>query len=155
MDMQATGSTPDTVRFEQTNEADRPVGRSIKRGLLNKCPACGSGKLFGRFLKTVHACSSCGEQLDQHRADDFPPYIVVTIMGHVVLGGFMATEMILPMSNWGHLAIWVPITIIGSLAMMQPVKGAVVGLQWALKMHGFGGHDDEPADALPVTDRTA
>ncbi|WP_428428311.1 DUF983 domain-containing protein [Pararhizobium sp.] len=153
--MQATGSTPETVRFEQTHEAQRPVGRSIKRGLLNKCPACGSGKLFGRFLKTVDACSSCGEQLDRHSADDFPPYIVVTIMGHVVLGGFMATEMILPMSNWAHLAIWVPITIIGSLAMLQPVKGGVVGLQWALKMHGFSGHDDEPADALPVTDRTA
>jgi len=155
MDMQATGSTPETVHFEQTREAERPVGRAIKRGLLNTCPACGSGRLFGRFLKTVHACEACGERLDEHRADDFPPYIVVTIMGHVVLAGFMATEMILPLSNWGHLAIWVPVTILGSLGLMQPVKGGVVGLQWALRMHGFGGHEDAPEDVLPVTDRTA
>jgi uncharacterized protein (DUF983 family) len=153
--MQATGSTPETVRFEQTRVAERPVGRSIKRGLLNTCPACGSGRLFGRFLKTVHACQACGERLDEHRADDFPPYIVVTIMGHIVLGGFMMTEMVLPLSSWGHLAIWVPITILGSLGLMQPVKGGVVGLQWALRMHGFGGHEDKPEDVLPLTDRTA
>lgn len=153
--MQATGSAPDSVRFEQSNETERPVWRSIKRGLLNSCPACGSGRLFGRFLKTVHACESCGQQLDQHSADDFPPYIVVTIMGHVILGGFLMTEMILPLSSWGHLAIWVPVTILGSLALMQPVKGGVVGLQWALKMHGFGGHDDAPEDSLSATDRTA
>ncbi|MEK1932135.1 MAG: DUF983 domain-containing protein [Pararhizobium sp.] len=153
--MQAAGSTPETVRFEQTREVERPVGRSIKRGLLNTCPACGSGKLFGRFLKTVHACEACGERLDEHRADDFPPYIVVTIMGHIVLGGFMMTEMVLPLSNWGHLAIWVPITILGSLGLMQPVKGGVIGLQWALRMHGFGGHVDEPEDVLSASDRSA
>ena len=29
-----------------------------------------------------------------------------------------------------------------SLALLRPVKGAVVGLQWALYMHGFGGEPD-------------
>jgi uncharacterized protein (DUF983 family) len=32
-------------------------------------------------------------------------------------------------------------TLILSLALLQPVKGAVVGLQWALRMHGFGGDE--------------
>jgi uncharacterized protein (DUF983 family) len=155
MDMQATDDTPQTVRFEQTDKSDRPVGQSIRRGFLNACPSCGQGKLFGRFLKTVHACSSCGEHLDRHSADDFPPYIVVTIMGHVVVAGFMATEMVWQLSNWGHLAIWLPITVIGSLALLQPVKGAVVGLQWALRMHGFSGHEDKPEDILPALDRSA
>jgi uncharacterized protein (DUF983 family) len=63
--------------------------------------------------------------------------------------------MILPLSNWGHLAIWVPVTILGSIGLMQPVKGGVIGLQWALRMHGFGSHEDSPEDVLPVTDRTA
>lgn len=153
--MQASGSTPETVRFEQTHENDRPVGRSIRRGLLNTCPACGSGKMFGRFLKAVPNCASCGEALDRHAADDFPPYIVVTIIGHIVLGGFMATEMLLPLSNWAHLAIWVPITIMGSLALLQPVKGGVIGLQWALRMHGFSGKEDSPEDVIPALDRNA
>jgi uncharacterized protein (DUF983 family) len=35
----------------------------------------------------------------------------------------------------------VPLTIVLSIALLQPVKGAVVGLQWANYMHGFGGKD--------------
>lgn len=150
--MQANTDVSDTVRFEQTNNGERPVGRSMRRGFLNRCPACGSGRLFRAYLKSVESCAACGARMDHHRADDFPPYIVVTIMGHVVLGGFMATEMLLTLSNWAHLAIWVPITILGSLALLQPVKGAVIGLQWALRMHGFGEQDDSPKDQLVEED---
>ena len=63
----------------------------------------------------------------------------------------MGVERLYTLSNWQHLAIWVPITIAMSLAILQPVKGSVVGLQWALYMHGFGGNDDEP-DTHPEQD---
>lgn len=39
--------------------------------------------------------------------------------------------------------IWTPLTLLATLLIIQPVKGGVIGLQWALKMHGFGGHGDE------------
>lgn len=148
------GPGAETLHLSDAQINDRPVGRSIRRGLLNRCPNCGQGRMFGRFLKVNDTCSVCGEALHHHRADDFPPYIVVTIVGHLVLGGFMMTEMLVALSNWQHLAIWVPITIAGSIALMQPVKGGVVGLQWALRMHGFGGHEDRPEDELPSQDRT-
>ncbi|SES10402.1 DUF983 domain-containing protein [Rhizobium sp. NFR03] len=143
----------ETLHLGDAPVGERPVGRSIRRGLFNRCPNCGQGRMFGRFLKVKDTCSVCGEELHHHRADDFPPYIVVTIVGHLVLGGFMMTEMLVTLSNWQHLAIWVPITIAGSIALMQPVKGGVVGLQWALRMHGFGGHEDRPEDELPSQDR--
>jgi hypothetical protein len=35
------------------------------------------------------------------------------------------------------MALW-PAVVIGlGLALLQPVKGAIVGLQWVLGMHGF------------------
>ena len=34
------------------------------------------------------------------------------------------------------------VSILAAWALMQPLKGMVVGTQWALRMHGFGGHDD-------------
>jgi uncharacterized protein (DUF983 family) len=43
---------------------------------------------------------------------------------------------------WLHFAVWAPLTLILALAMLQPIKGAVIGLQWALYMHGFGGESD-------------
>ncbi|TCM57518.1 uncharacterized protein (DUF983 family) [Rhizobium sp. PP-F2F-G48] len=151
--MSETFTETATLHLGDAPIRDRPVGRSIRRGLLNRCPNCGEGRMFGRFLKVNDSCAVCEEALHHHRADDFPPYIVVTIVGHLVLGGFMMTEMLVALSNWQHLAIWVPITILGSLALMQPVKGGVVGLQWALRMHGFGGHEDRPEDELPSQDR--
>ncbi|OLP55455.1 hypothetical protein BJF92_23225 [Rhizobium rhizosphaerae] len=134
---------------EPVRPAERPVVPAMMRGFKGRCPACGEGRLFGAFLKPVDHCSDCGEAIHHHRADDFPPYIVVTIMGHVVIAGYMATDVLLPLTSWQHLAIWAPVTLIGSLALMQPVKGAVIGLQWALRMHGFGGHPDRPEDVLP------
>ncbi len=148
--------------FEQKREGaapahpeDRPAARSIRRGLLGRCPACGEGRLFASFLKPVDACSVCGEEMHHHRADDLPPYLVITIVGHLVLGGYMMTDLILPFSTWMHLAIWVPLTLIGALALMQPVKGGVIGLQWALRMHGFGGQAEAPEDELPPRDAGA
>ncbi|MCA1403119.1 DUF983 domain-containing protein [Ensifer sp. IC3342] len=136
-------------------DGDRPVMRSIKRGFLGRCPGCGDARLFRAFIKSVDACAACGERMDHHRADDFPPYIVVTIVGHVVLAGYMMTDLVLPLSTWQHLAIWAPVTLASSVALLQPVKGAVIGLQWALKMHGFGGKEDTPEDVLPARDASA
>ncbi|EJJ26123.1 DUF983 domain-containing protein [Rhizobium sp. CF142] len=138
--------TDEVVRYGDTPDVERPLGRSIMRGMLNRCPACGSGKLFHAFLKPVDHCAACGEAMYHQRADDLPPYLVILVLGHVVVGGFMLTDMAFVLPVWMHLAIWTPITIITALVSIQPIKGGVIGLQWALKMHGFGGHDDEPDD---------
>ena len=38
---------------------------------------------------------------------------------------------------WLHAMIWLPLTVALALLILPPVKGALVGLQWALRMHGF------------------
>ncbi|WP_139109987.1 MULTISPECIES: DUF983 domain-containing protein [unclassified Ensifer] len=153
--MHMTATDKETLHLGGHAADERPVGRSMRRGFLGTCPACGSGKLFRSYVKSVDACAACGERMDHQRADDFPPYIVVTIVGHLVLGGYMMTDMILPLTTWQHLAVWTPITLVSSLGLLQPIKGAVIGLQWALKMHGFGGHEDTPEDVLPARDPSA
>lgn len=139
------------VRFGADALPERPLGRSIMRGLLNQCPACGSGKLFRAYLKPVDTCAACGEEIFHHRSDDLPPYLVIMVLGHVLLGGFMMTDLIFPASDWIHLAIWAPLGVITALATIQPIKGGVIGLQWALRMHGFGGESDEPESIGPTT----
>ncbi|WP_269929536.1 DUF983 domain-containing protein [Aminobacter sp. HY435] len=120
----------------------RPLWPAIKRSLFCKCPNCGQGRLFASFIKTVDRCEVCNEEISHHRADDLPAYLVVVIVGHIVVGAFMGVEATSTLSTWQHLAIWVPLTIVSSLALLRPIKGAVVGMQWALYMHGFGGEDD-------------
>ncbi|RDI59913.1 DUF983 domain-containing protein [Microvirga subterranea] len=111
---------------------------AMARGFIGRCPNCGKGRLFGRFLKVADHCDSCGMELHHHRADDFPPYIVMFIVGHLVGYGILMTETKMDVPMWFHLALWPALTLVLCLALLQPVKGAVVGLQYALGMHGFG-----------------
>jgi len=125
-----------------TGRPARQLWSAMLNGFLCKCPKCGEGKLFSGFLKVVPACSHCGEEMRHHRADDLPAYLVVVIVGHVIIGAFMGVEATSTLSTWQHLAIWAPLTVAMSLALLRPIKGAVVGLQWALYMHGFGGEEE-------------
>lgn len=120
----------------------RDLSTSIKRGLLGRCPRCGQGKLFRAFLKPFDNCPVCHEDFTHHRADDLPAYLAIVIVGHVAVGGFMMTDQSVSWSSWLHLAIWTPITLIMTLAIIQPIKGAVIGWQWAARMHGFGGENE-------------
>jgi uncharacterized protein (DUF983 family) len=115
----------------------RDTGLSIWRGILGRCPNCGKGHLFRAYLKVADRCESCGEDLHHHRADDAPPYFTMFIVGHVVVGAILATEVAYHPAIWIHMAIWLPLTVILSLWLLPRVKGAVVGLQWATRMHGF------------------
>ena len=131
--------------FGAVSDGGRPARSlmsAMMRGLRGRCPHCGEGRLFASFLKTVDRCECCGTEMHDHRADDLPAYLVVVIVGHIVVGAFMGVEATSTLSTWQHLAIWVPVTIGSALALLRPVKGAVVGLQWALYMHGFGGEED-------------
>jgi uncharacterized protein (DUF983 family) len=119
-------------------ELRRNVWQAMRRGFSGRCPKCGEGSLFRSFVRTNDHCPRCREEIHHHRADDLPAYLVILIVGHVVVGAFMGVEAASDLSMGQHLAIWVPLTVIGSLALLRPVKGAVVGLQWALGMHGFG-----------------
>jgi uncharacterized protein (DUF983 family) len=127
----------------------RNAGEAIWRGMLGKCPNCGKGRMFRAFLKVADACEACGEELHHHRADDMPPYITITIVGHLVVTGVLALEKAMAPAPTVQLAIWLPLTLILTLLLIQPVKGAIVGLQWALRMHGFhpdGDRDDVTAE---------
>jgi len=117
----------------------RDVWQAMGRGLRGRCPHCDQGKLFRAFLKVADHCPACHEDFTHHRADDLPAYLVIVIVGHFVvpLALWIETHYAPPVPL--QLAIYLPLTLIGSLVLLQPVKGAVVGLQWAFRMHGFGG----------------
>jgi uncharacterized protein (DUF983 family) len=113
------------------------TAQPVWRGFRMRCPHCGMGRLFGRFLKVVDRCSVCGEDFSHQRADDFPAYIVIFVVGHTMVPAALAVEFEYAPPMWLDFAIWLPLMIISALALLQPTKGAIVGLQWQLGMHGF------------------
>jgi uncharacterized protein (DUF983 family) len=107
-----------------------PTGSAIFRGFRQRCPHCGKGRLFRRFLKPVESCAACGESYGQIRADDFPPYVTILIVGHIVVPLMLVTDRA-GFSLEAQLAIWVPVTLGLTLFLLQRVKGAVLGLMWS------------------------
>jgi len=125
------------IEYQDASRPPRNVARGMLRGFLQRCPACGAAPLFRRYLKTHDACVGCGEPLHHHRTDDAPPYFTIVVVGHVVVGGVLALEKAASPPTWIHLALWLPIALAASLLLLPRIKGALVGLQWALYMHGF------------------
>ena len=132
--------------YRNDTEAGRPIFQSMLRGAMHKCPACGTGALYWRFLKVADACPKCGEELHHHRADDAPPYFTIVIVGHIVVGLVLAVEMAYRPPLWVHAALWMPLTVILALVLLPSIKGALIGLQWALRMHGFDPNATEDVE---------
>ena len=113
------------------------LSEALWRGFKSRCPSCGEGRLFGRFLKVTDRCPACGEVMSHHRADDFPAYLVIVIVGHFLVPTALFVEVAYDPPMWLDALIWLPLTAISAVALLQPVKGAIVGMQWQTGMHGF------------------
>lgn len=138
---------------------DRPVWPALIHGAQRVCPSCAKAPLFKSYLKVIDRCTNCSEAFFHQRADDAPPYFTMLIVGHVVVGGMLAVEQAFSPPTWLQLALWLPLTVVLSLYLLPVVKGSLVALQWALRMHGFGSMRD-PAGAsseapTPATPRSA
>jgi uncharacterized protein (DUF983 family) len=97
-------------------------------------------------------CPVCDEALHHQRADDAPPYFTMMVVGHVVVAGLLLVEEIndsFPL--WLHAIIWPALTLGLSLALLPRIKGALIGYQWALRMHGFGLNDASEQDGRRIS----
>lgn len=129
---------------EDMETGERPFWPAIRRGLACRCPKCGVGPVLKGYLTVRDHCPACGEPYFHHRADDGPAYLTILITGHIMS----------PMLYWVFVT-WRPQpavmaamftlgTVALALAMLPRLKGAIVALQWAKRMHGFAA---DPMDA--------
>ena len=66
--------------------------------------------MFSRFLKVADRCPVCGEELFHQRADDFPAYLVIVLVGHTVVPLALLVETEFAPALWLQVALWVPLT---------------------------------------------
>ncbi|WP_410217574.1 DUF983 domain-containing protein [Paracoccus sp. (in: a-proteobacteria)] len=116
---------------------ERPTGQAMMRGARGRCPACGEGRLFSSFLKVADHCPHCNEALHHQQADDGPAYLTILIVSHLGAPLLLACFVAWRPSAMTMLLSFGIGSIILSLAMLPAIKGAMVGFQWARRMHGF------------------
>ncbi|MFQ3622343.1 MAG: DUF983 domain-containing protein [Acetobacteraceae bacterium] len=123
-----------------TVRAPPTLGAAVARGVANRCPACGQGRLFSGYLRVAERCGQCCAPLGRIRADDAPPYFTIFIVGHVVVPLMLAAERAMAPSLWAMAAVFLPLTAAMSLLLLRPVKGATIGLMMRVGIDG-GGND--------------
>jgi uncharacterized protein (DUF983 family) len=115
-----------------------PVSKlaAMKRGFAHRCPACGEGRLYRKYLKVVDACAACGHELGQYRADDGPAYFTILLVGHLVVAPMLAVSLIWKASVWIILPLVLSLLLLVTLTVLPRVKGVLIGLLYALGTTG-------------------
>ena len=125
------------TRMRQTSST--PLLRSVGRGLRGRCPSCGEGALFYRYLKVTPACPACDHDLDQYPSDDGPAYFTILLVGHLAV----APLLIFPFVWKAPLALVIPGLLIPlallTLLLLPRVKGAVIGALASLRIRRQDG----------------
>jgi len=98
--------------------------------VLARCPRCGRGPLFRGFLHLAPSCRACGLDYSRFEAGDGPAVFVILIVGAIVAGGALLTEVRFHPPYWVHAIIWAPAVVILSLGLLRPLKAGLVVLQY-------------------------
>lgn len=129
-----------------THAPERPMLPALLNGWRRRCPRCGEGALMVKWLKTRERCDNCGQAFHHHRADDGPPYLTLLIVGHVVGPGMLWYFTAREPSPWEFMAVFGTLSVAMSLYFLPRLKGVLVAVQWANRMHGFGHERGEASD---------
>lgn len=114
------------------------------RGMRKRCPECGRGAIFAGYSRTADTCPHCGLEISGHRADDAPPYVTILVIGHIIVPLMVAAKQLFDPPLGLQFALWLPLIVVLTLVVLPISKGALIGLQWANRMHGFAGLDADP-----------
>lgn len=140
--MVETAHTPPAPADEVPDDAgERPLSAAMWRGWHRRCPACGAGPALRGYLTVRDDCPVCGEALHHARADDGPAYLTILVVGHL-----MAPLMLYSFVTWRPdpvlmAAVFSVGTVALSLYLLPRLKGMLIAIQWAKRMHGFGRGD--------------
>jgi uncharacterized protein (DUF983 family) len=110
--------------------------RAFARGALGRCPKCGSGRLFRRYLKVVDHCSVCGEPYGHYRADDAPPWLTILLVGHLTIPLILVIEENFHPALWIAYVVYVPLVVLLTLILLPRCKGLILALLWRTKAEG-------------------
>ncbi len=111
---------------------------TIRSGLMCRCPRCGKGRLFSGFLEVADACDCCGLDLSSNDSGDGPAVLIIMVLGFLVGGLALWTEVRFAPPVWLHMVMWIPLIIVGGLGMLRPFKGLLIAVQYKHR-HGEDG----------------
>jgi len=106
--------------------------------LTCRCPRCGEGKLYDGLLTIKPACTACGLDFGGHDTGDGATVLVILLLGAIVVGLAFWVEFRFEPALWVHAVLWPVVTVPLAIAMMRPMKAALVALQFRHRASEMG-----------------
>lgn len=132
----------------------RPIEAAARRGWSGRCPACGEGALFGRWMQVSQTCSHCNEALGHARVTNAVPVLAIplALLAGSLVGGILELLSDLPLAV--ELAASELVAVAAAFHVLPHAKGLAIGLAWANHVGGFDPlrhlvPDPEAPAALP------
>ena len=114
-----------------TQPPARNMNEAMRRGLINRCPNCGEGRVFEGYLTVVRECAECSEPLGEYRAADGPAFFTICIVGLLLVPILGFTFVIFEPEPLTLVLIVSAISVVLALVMLRFVKGAFIGYLWS------------------------
>lgn len=86
--------------------------------------------MFKGLLTVTDRCPECGLAFSAHDAGDGPAVFVIFILGFGICGLALVVEYLFTPPLWLHAIIWLPLIAVLSVALLRPLKGATIALQY-------------------------
>jgi uncharacterized protein (DUF983 family) len=102
----------------------------VDRGMLCRCPHCGTGKLYKKYLKPVDECAECGEALGHIRADDGPAWLTILLVGHILVPMIFMFDFDSEWTIAGRSTFWSVMAVLLTLFVLPRAKAFFIGLTW-------------------------
>ena len=110
-----------------------PSVSPFRAGLACRCPRCGQGRLYSGFLEVARRCAVCDLDLSAQDSGDGPAVFIILILGFIVVGLALGTEIVFAPPFWVHALLWPPVILGGIyLGVFTPTESAGIGVLVAL-----------------------
>jgi len=104
----------------------------VWRGILGRCPKCGKGRLFKRYIAPRDSCSFCSEKLGEFKADDGPAWLTILLTGHLIAPFLLYVSKSDTLSEWDAIMLSMILTIVLAFILLPISKGIFIAVLWLL-----------------------
>ena len=109
----------------------RPLARPLlQTAMLGLCPKCGAQTLFRRGASFAKHCAACELDITCFDVGDAAAPFLILIVGAVVVVGAIWLELSRSPPWWVHVLVWVPLTVVLTLAALRFAKAMLVALEY-------------------------
>ncbi len=102
----------------------------LQVALKGCCPRCGKGRLFSGPITFAPRCRICGLDFSAFNVGDGAASFLILIVGAIVTGLAMWLELSRSPPWYVHVALWLPLTVLLSLALMRVSKGLLLAMEF-------------------------